>query len=115
MPDPTAQTATAPASTQAPASSPLGGPLFFPLMIAMFGVFYFLTIRPQKKQEKERRALLDGLQKNDQVLTVGGIYGTVAAVNGDEITLKIDDNKDVRVRISRGAVQTVVKGSGGKP
>ena len=112
-----AETQTAvPAQPNVP---PPGGDMWSTLVMVlpMLAIFYFLMIRPQKKQEKARRALLDALQKNDQVLTVGGIYGTVAAVNGDEITLKIDENKDVRIRISRGAVQTVVKSkdAGGKP
>ena len=108
------------AQTQVPAAPvgqrPPDGGMWSTLvfMVPMIAIFYFLMIRPQKKQEKERRAILDALQKNDQVLTIGGIYGTVAAVNGDEVTLKIDDNKDVRVRVSRGAIQTVLKGTNGK-
>ena len=114
-----AETPTNQTQAPVPASGPAprqGGDLWSTalVMLPMLAVFYFLMIRPQKKQEKERRTMLDALQKNDPVLTVGGIYGTVAAVNGDEITLKVDENKDVRVRVSRGAIQAVLKDAGGK-
>ena len=118
--DPKPEPAQPAAQTQVPAAggpppSPLGGINFFVLIAGMFAFMYFFTIRPQKKQEKERRALLDALQKNDRVLTIGGMYGTVAAVNDDEVTLKVDEGKDVRVRVSRGAIQSVLKDADGKP
>ena len=82
-----------------------------PLILIMFAVLYFIMIRPQRKQEKERKAMLSALKKNDQVLTIGGVYGTVAAVGEDQVTLKVDEGKDVRIRVSRGAIQAVLKPS----
>ena len=109
-PAPAAQTTqpSAPVGTGAPSSpfGSLGSILPFVLMIPLF---WFLLIRPQQKQQKERRALLEALKKNDQVLTIGGVYGTVMAVSDDQVTLKIDDTKDVRIRIARGSIQGVVK------
>lgn len=72
-------------------------------------IFYFLMLRPQRKQEKERREMLDGLKKNDQVTTVGGLYGTVSSVGEDTVTLRVDDARDVRVKVMRGSIQGRVK------
>ena len=113
-PPATAQTAQ-PSAPIGPAGSgkvdPMGGMniLFLLLMIPLF---WFLLIRPQQKQQKERKALLEALKKNDQVLTIGGVYGTVMAINDDQVTLRIDENKDVRIRIARGSIQGVVKSKG---
>lgn len=74
---------------------------FMPL-IAIFAVFYFLVIRPQQKQMKEHQKMLDALKKGDRVLTNGGLYGTVVALHGPDLELKIADN--VKVRVARSAV-----------
>ena len=76
-------------------------------MLLMGAVMYFLMIRPERKQQKARKALLDALKKNDQVITIGGIHGTVASVADDIVTLKVDE--DVRIKVARGAIQTVLK------
>ncbi|MEA3366612.1 MAG: preprotein translocase subunit YajC [Planctomycetota bacterium] len=82
------------------------------LMGGIFVVFYFLLIRPQQKRRKQeeqhKKDMLDNLQKNDQVTTVGGIHGIVAHVGEDEITLKVDEKSDTRIRVSRDAISRVV-------
>ncbi len=104
----TAQTTgPVPAGGVAPSGSPLGG-LLLPLLL-MGVIMYFLMIRPERKKQKERKVMLDGLRKNDQVLTIGGILGTVASVGEDQVTLKVDEGKDVRIKVSRGAIQAVLK------
>ena len=90
-----------------PQASPLGG-FLLPLLL-MGVIMYFLMIRPERKKQKERKTMLDGLRKNDQVLTIGGILGTVASVGEDQVTLKVDEGKDIRIKVSRGAIQTVLK------
>lgn len=70
---------------------------------------YFLVIRPQKKKEAERRAMLQALRKNDRVLTSGGLYGTVVAIRGDELTLKIDETSNVRARFTLSSVAQVLR------
>jgi len=110
-----AGTTAAPASPQAPA--PTGGAggglgMFLPLIL-MFVVFYFLLIRPQKKQQKERDLLISNLKKNDHVLTHAGIYGIVKQISDQDFVLCVDENKDVRVRVARSAIASVVKTSGG--
>ena len=81
--------------------------------LIMFGaigaIFYFLLIRPQAKQEKERRAMLDALKKRDRVVTGGGLIGSVADLRDDEVTLRISENPDVKVRVRRSSVVEVLK------
>jgi preprotein translocase subunit YajC len=82
-------------------------PSMWPSLI-MFGtigaIFYFLLIRPQSKAEKERRAMLEAIKKKDRVVTSGGLLGIVADIRDDEITLRISENPDVKVRVRRSAV-----------
>ena len=85
--------------------------------LVMFGliflIIYVLMIRPHSKREKERQAMLSALKKNDKVVTQGGIHGTVTLVQDDQVVLKVDPEKNVRLRMSRSAVQTILTGSGG--
>ena len=73
---------------------------FVPL-IAMVGIFYFLVIRPQQKQQKELEAMIAGLKKGDRVLTNGGFYVTVMTVRGSDLEVLLGDSKVV---MSRSAV-----------
>jgi len=98
-------------SAKPPGGAPLGG-LDLPLiMLAFFGLFFFLVLRPaQKRQEKERQQLLTGLKKNDRVLTTAGIYGTVITVSDkeDEIIIKVDEN--TRLKMTKGSVARKLSG-----
>jgi preprotein translocase subunit YajC len=75
-----------------------------PAFILIAFVFWWLLIRPMRKQEQERQALASNLKKNDEVLTNSGMYGTVVDVSDtdDKITVKIADN--VRVKMTKGSV-----------
>ena len=77
-------------------------------LIFMFGIFYFLLIRPQQKRAKEHRSLLSNLKEGDQVITSGGIYGRITGIRDDRVTLEISDK--VRVKVNRGNIAGVVKG-----
>jgi preprotein translocase subunit YajC len=79
---------------------------FLPIIL-IFGIFYFLLIRPQQKRAKDHRALLSSLKVGDQVLTNGGIYGRVTGLRDDVLTLEISDK--VRVKVSRGHIAGVVR------
>ena len=83
--------------------SPIAG--FIPI-IAIFLIFYFLVIRPQQKQASEHKKVLEGLKKGDRILTSGGIYGTVVALKGPDLDLKIADN--VKVMVARSSVSRLV-------
>jgi len=72
--------------------------------VLLFGMLYLLFLRPAMKQEKERSNLQNSLQKNDRILTSGGIYGTVVSVSdtADELVLRVDDQ--VKIRVTRAGV-----------
>ena len=71
--------------------------------IALMGViFYFMLYRPQKKEQKKRSSMLDGLKKEDRIVTIGGVYGTITALTEKSIILRIADK--VEVKVSRSAV-----------
>ncbi|MAB78220.1 MAG: preprotein translocase subunit YajC [Planctomycetes bacterium] len=83
-----------------------GGASFFIPMILILGIFYVVLILPERKKQKKRQAMLDQLQKGDKVMTSSGIYGNVAAINEDIVTLQVADG--VRIRFSRAAVQDII-------
>lgn len=76
----------------------------------IFVIFYFLLIRPQQKKQKEYQKMLSELKKNDEIVTNGGIHGTILNIKEDTITLKIDDN--VKIEINKNAVGYVKKSRG---
>jgi preprotein translocase subunit YajC len=86
------------------APPPGGGLMGFVPFILIAVVAWFLLIRPMKRQEQERQAMVSSLKKNDKVLTTSGIYGTVVGISEteDEITVKVDDN--VRLRMLKSSV-----------
>jgi preprotein translocase subunit YajC len=79
--------------------SPIAAILPFALI---FVLFYFLILRPQQKQQKEKQELLKNLKRGDSVITAGGIYGRILNVVEDIVTLEIA--KGVNVRVSRGSI-----------
>ncbi len=68
-------------------------------------IFYFLIIRPQKKRDKEAKAMLDSIKKGDKVVTIGGIHGTVVTVKESTVVIKVDDS--ARIEFSKSAISTV--------
>lgn len=70
-------------------------------------LFYFMILRPQQKQQKERQAMLDSLKKGDKIVTAGGIYGEIVALKEDYVTLKIADK--VEIKMARSGINHVVK------
>ncbi|HSQ05393.1 MAG TPA: preprotein translocase subunit YajC [Burkholderiales bacterium] len=96
-----------PAWAQAAGGAPGGGGFESLLLIVlMFGVLYFLMIRPQMKRTKEHKALIDALQKGDEVVTAGGMLGRVSKLNENYVTLEISNN--VEVQVQRPSVQLVL-------
>ena len=87
------------------------GPLTMLVPFAMmFLIFYVLVFRPQAKTRKEHERMVKGLKKYDEIVTNGGLFGTVIIVKPDAITLRIDEN--VRVNIEPSAVARLVKSKG---
>ena len=69
---------------------------FLPL-IFLFGIFYFLIIRPQQKQQKEHQAMLEALTKGDKIVTAGGLFAEVVKVEEDFIKIKLNDTSIVKL------------------
>ena len=65
-------------------------------------VMWFFMIRPQRKQQKELQNFRDALKKGDKVVTIGGIYGTVAEIKEDSVLIEVDNN--VKIRVSKQAL-----------
>jgi preprotein translocase subunit YajC len=86
-----------------------GGMQLFLIMGGFIAIFYFLMIRPQKRQQRERQNMLDNIKKGDRIQTTGGLLGMVTSVDAKELTVRIAP--DVRVKIARGAVAGVLKSS----
>ena len=100
-----------PAYAQSAPSLPFGGDLmaFLP-MVAIFVVFYFLLIRPQQKKAKEAKAMMEALQKGDEVVTAGGVLGRIAKLGEQYVTVEIAANTEITVQ--RGAIsQLLPKGT----
>lgn len=91
------------------ATGDMGSPLSMNilLMVVIFAIFYFLIIRPQHKEAKRVKAMLEALKKGDRVLTVGGIYGTVLEVRDELVVLDLGDSS---IEIGRKYVSAIVEG-----
>jgi preprotein translocase subunit YajC len=91
------------------AAGMMGAATQFAPLILIFGVFYFLLIRPQQTRAKEMKAMLAALRRGDRVVTAGGILGTVQVVKegSDEVDVEIAPN--VRVKVLRDTISSVVK------
>ena len=82
-----------------------------PSFLAIIFLFYLLFIRSESKKRAQHEEMIRQLKKNDRVVTIGGIYGTVASVSQekDEIVLRVDENTNTKIRVSRRAIAQVLK------
>jgi preprotein translocase subunit YajC len=74
---------------------------------SIIAIFYFMIIRPQQKREKERQSMLSALKKGDKVVTSGGLHGSVIGIEEKTLLIQIADN--VKVKVERGSVTTIVR------
>ena len=81
-------------------------------LLLMFAVFYFILIRPQQQKQKKHREMLQNLKTGDQVITSGGLFGTIMAIDEQKITLRIAEN--VKVEVGRSFVASRVGWEGEK-
>lgn len=79
-------------------------------LILIFVIFYFMLIRPQKTKEKEHQKMLSNLNKNDEVVTSGGIHGTIVNVKDKTVVLRIDEN--VKLEIDKNCIAYIKKVQG---
>ena len=75
------------------------------LYLPVFGIIYFLILRPQKEKQKQHETMLKDLKKNDEIITTGGIHGIVVGTKDDTIMIRVDEH--TRLEIDRGAVATI--------
>jgi preprotein translocase subunit YajC len=79
---------------------------FLIIMVLMLGVMYVLMIRPQRQRQAQQQSMIDGANVGDDVLTTGGIYGTISEVEGDDIVVEIADG--VTVHMTRRGIAAVL-------
>lgn len=97
----------APAAPDSMLGQIFGGAMSFPLMMAlMFGILYFMVIRPQSQDRKKLEKAIGALKKGDRVITTSGIFATVLSIDKDRAMLKISD--DVKVEFARSAIAAIV-------
>ena len=93
-----------------PAAQPGGaGQFLLPMMFAM-AVFWFFLIRGQGRKKKELAKMIQGLKKNDRVVTIGGIVGTVVTAKDDEIVVRVDESSNIKMTFVRQSIQRVING-----
>ena len=83
--------------------NPLGQ--FLPFIL-IFLIFYFLVIKPQKDKQKKLEEMKKEIKKNDQIVTAGGMHGTISLVKDTTVMLRVDDN--VKIEIDKEAISTVI-------
>ena len=74
-------------------------------LVLIFGVMYFLMIRPQRKKQKEHQQLMEELKRGDRVITAGGIYGVIESLSEDSVVIKIESG--VTMRVARGSISGI--------
>ncbi len=82
-----------------------------PSILIIFVLMYLFFIRPESQKRARHEEMIKQLKKNDRVMTVGGIYGTVVSVSHekDEVVLRVDDNNNTRIRVSCGSILRVIQ------
>lgn len=94
------------AYAQAAAPAADGGYIQFLPLFALVAVFYFLILRPQHKRAKEQKAMIEALQKGDEVVTVGGMLGRVTKVGDGYTSVEIADG--VSIQVQKSSIQSVL-------
>jgi preprotein translocase subunit YajC len=111
----------APAAAEQAAGDPVSGiadflsnPLILP--VGLFVLFYFIFILPERRRKGDEAKMMSSLKKNDRIVTVGGIHGTIvyAPADGDVVTIKIDEGGNTRVKVNRSAITKVIQDSDDK-
>lgn len=85
----------------------LGNPLILP--IGLFMIFYLIVLAPERRRKAEEAKMLSALKKNDRVITVGGIHGSVVAVNDGIVTLRVDESGNAKIKVNQSAIATRLK------
>ena len=86
-----------------------GGILMILYMVIIFGVMWFIMIRPQKKEQKRMAAMLADLSVGDSVLTNSGFYGVIIDITDDTVIIEFGNNKNCRIPMQKAAIAQVEK------
>ncbi|MGN1139947.1 MAG: preprotein translocase subunit YajC [Oliverpabstia sp.] len=82
-------------------------------MVVLFGLMYFLMIRPQKKEQKRVAAMLSDMEVGDAVVTTGGFYGVVIDITDEDVIVEFGNNKNCRIPMRKAAIAEVEKAADG--
>ena len=82
-------------------------------MVVLFGIMYFMLIRPQKKEQKRVQAMLADMEVGDAVVTTGGFYGVIIDLTEEDVIVEFGNNKNCRIPMKKGAISEVEKASDG--
>ncbi|MSR77751.1 MAG: preprotein translocase subunit YajC [Candidatus Omnitrophica bacterium] len=72
--------------------------------VLIFGIFYFLMIRPSQKKQQEAQKMVSELKKGDRVVTIGGVIGVITSLQNDYVVLKVGENENTKIEILKSAV-----------
>ena len=97
-------------SENAAAQDPFGGNFFLILMLFVFGMIVFSAFGG-RKQKKKRASMLDSLKKHDQVVTRGGVFGSIVEIKPDRVVLKVDESSNTRITVVRDSIEQVTNDS----
>ena len=78
-------------------------------MVVLFGIMYFLMLRPQKKEQKRLQAMLNDMEVGDSIVTTGGFYGVVIDMTEEDVTVEFGNNKNCRIPMRKQAIAEVEK------
>ena len=92
-------------SNSASGSSAQGGSTMIIMMVVLVGLMYFMTIRPQKKRQKEEQEMRNALEIGDEIITIGGIVGKVVTIREEDLIIETGADR-TKMRIMRWAVNT---------
>ena len=84
-------------------------------MVVIFGVMYFLMIRPQKKEQKRLQAMLNDMEVGDSIVTTGGFYGVVIDMTEEDVIVEFGSNKNCRIPMQKSAIVQVEKADAEAP
>ena len=78
-------------------------------MVVLFGIMYFLMLRPQKKEQKRLQAMLNDMEDGDSIVTTGGFYGVVIDMTEEDVIVEFGNNKNCRIPMRKQAIAEVEK------
>ena len=91
------------------ASGAAGTGMMILWIVVVFGIMYFLMIRPQKKEQKRLQAMLSTMEVGDTALTTSGFYGVIIDITDDDVIVEFGNNKNCRIPMQKSAIAQIEK------